>query len=102
MGMYTYYTLAINGDEAATGAVVSEAEADSEEPWCSVLLGEADEMKWYEHEMDMQALSVKHPDVLFHLSGRGEEGPDWVQSFRNGKMCLREAAIPPFNPAQLC
>lgn len=45
-----------------------------------------DETKWYEHIEDMQTLSKKIPNVIFILSGYGEEPGDiWKAYFKNGK-----------------
>ncbi len=45
-----------------------------------------DTCKWYEHEDDMRQMSKAIPDVLFHLSGEGEESGDiWDAWFLNGK-----------------
>lgn len=43
-------------------------------------------IKWYEHMDDMRAVSKKFKDVLFHLTGKGEESGDvWDAFFLNGK-----------------
>lgn len=45
-----------------------------------------EEMKWYEHNEDMCALSEKFPNVLFQLSGWGEDNGDiWVEWYYRGK-----------------
>lgn len=45
-----------------------------------------DEMKWYNYDTDMKALSKSWPTVLFELSGEGEESGDiWTAFYRNGK-----------------
>ncbi len=46
-----------------------------------------DEVKWYEHEQTMTALSKEFPQVTFILSGVGEEQVDmWRKRFKAGKM----------------
>ena len=46
----------------------------------------AQSCKWYDHEPDMRAMSKAIPNVLFHLSGEGEESGDiWDAWFLNGK-----------------
>ena len=45
-----------------------------------------DSTKWYEHEDDVKRLSRMFPDVLFTLSGEGEENGDtWMFYCRNGQ-----------------
>ena len=44
-------------------------------------------LKWYRHEEEMKELSNKFPDILFTLSGEGEDQGDlWRKYFKNGKM----------------
>lgn len=54
----------------------------------------SDECKWYDHDDDMKNFSKKYPDVLFILSGEGEEPGDlWKTYYKNGKMQTAEAVI---------
>lgn len=60
--------------------------------------------KWYHHEIDMAAVSHTFPDVLFTLSGEGEESGDiWKKYFLNGMVQLTEASIvfDEFDPSKL-
>ena len=48
------------------------------------LLG--DEMKWYDHEDDVIAISKEYPNIVFVLEGIGEEFPDaWRMWAHNGE-----------------
>ena len=56
-----------------------------------------DEHKWYDHEYDMMKISKLFPDVIFCLSGEGEEKEDmWHKYFHNGKVeeCRAEIIYP--------
>lgn len=45
-----------------------------------------DEAKWYDHTYDMVKISKLFPDVIFQLSGEGEERDDmWHEYFHNGE-----------------
>ena len=60
--------------------------------------------KWYEHESDMRIVSKMFPNVLFTLSGEGEENGDiWKKYFLGGKCQVAKAKIEiaPFNPKEL-
>lgn len=62
--------------------------------------------KWYDHEEYMRAMSLAIPDVLFELSGRGEEEGDlWKKYFLNGKMqeCYAKIVVtyPEFDASKL-
>lgn len=44
------------------------------------------EGKWYSHDEDLKAFSLKHPDIVFEIKGYGEDNGDiWVKYFKNGK-----------------
>ena len=50
--------------------------------------------KWYAHEEEMRQLSSRFPDILFTLSGKGEENEDiWVKYFKAGRMQVAHATI---------
>ena len=64
----------------------------------------ADAVKWYEHDVDMIAVSKLFPDVLFALHGEGDGNDDlWDKYYLDGKMqcCNAEIVYPPFDPAKL-
>lgn len=65
-----------------------------------------EELKWYDHENDLKEFSSrpKYKDVLFALSGIGEnEGDIWIKYFKNGKMqvCEAEIVYPSFDESKL-
>lgn len=42
--------------------------------------------KWYDYNKDMIQFSKKHPDVLFKLTGEGEDNEGiWHTYYKNGK-----------------
>lgn len=64
----------------------------------------SDSCKWYDHEKDLAEFSKIYPDVLFQLSGEGEESGDiWKKYFVNGKMqrCPVEMTFEPFDETKL-
>ena len=63
-----------------------------------------DRNKWYDWESDMRAISYRYPDVLFSLSGEGEENSDiWKAYIKKGKVQLCKAVMtfPEFNESQM-
>lgn len=109
MGYYTEYKIQIDKieqmDEDAIDSIDSELSDVTGytfdyygNEWAS------DAIKWYEHENDMRTLSSRHPDMLFILSGEGEESGDlWVKYFKDGKMQESKAQIvfDAFDPSKL-
>ena len=95
MGYNTKYTISMSGSAS------SEEEAEIlATPICDDLTvalfvdGDVVEIKWYEHENDMTALSIKYPHVTFTLEGCGEEAPDlWRKYFLGGQMQYAGAEI---------
>ena len=94
MGYYTYYSLEayenrgfVNAEkEAAITAALDEIFEGSigDTTWVNFFY---DSMKWYEHDTDMLNLSRKFPEVLFILSGEGEERDDnWISYYKNGEI----------------
>jgi len=53
-----------------------------------------DAVKWYDHEKDMRSMSLVFKNVLFTLTGEGEEAGDiWKKYFLNGNIQTEKAKI---------
>jgi hypothetical protein len=60
----------------------------------AIWLYNAEETKWYTWEDDMKNFSKLFPEVLFQLSGEGEDNGDmWKAYFQNGLCQVIEAII---------
>jgi hypothetical protein len=60
--------------------------------------------KWYDHEDDMRAYSKAFPDLVFELTGDGEEaGDNWREYYKAGKVqrCAGIIIYPVFDESQL-
>lgn len=86
MGYYTDFEIeVISGEEDLDRNVFAqELTEKSTYDWDEdLVLGGA---KWYDWKEDMLAVSLLYPNVLFRLSGNGEESGDmWQCYFRDGK-----------------
>ncbi|MGG3890206.1 hypothetical protein [Metabacillus fastidiosus] len=86
MGYYTEHTLEILGGHYDILEEIVENDPDTfygidtnEEP--------LDSVKWYSHQEDMRKISKQYPDLVFKLSGNGEESGDmWIEYYKNGLM----------------
>ena len=57
-------------------------------------LFDGDTHKWYDYDENMLEISRKYPDLLFILSGEGEESGDlWRNYYKNGKSQRCNAVI---------
>ncbi|WP_339273795.1 hypothetical protein MKY59_21615 [Paenibacillus sp. FSL W8-0426] len=99
MGYYTDYKLSFTPKSAEIKSAIEDDEN------LAFAVGEqSDSCKWYEHEEDMRAFSKRFPDVLFELTGEGEESGDlWRKYFKNGKMqnCSAIITYEPFDESKL-
>lgn len=60
--------------------------------------------KWYAHEEHIKEISLKYPNVLITINGRGEEQPDtWRKYFKNGKhqLCTAILTYPDYDESKL-
>lgn len=74
---------------------------------------EVSDIKWYEHEEELKQFSSNYPNVLFILTGIGEEhyfssttltADIWIKYFLNGKSYTDKLnyKFPEFNKDKLC
>ena len=55
---------------------------------------ETDTLKWYDHAVDMEEITSKHPEAVVLLYGRGEDIDDvWYEYWKGGKV-FREVLRP--------
>jgi len=99
MGYYTRHELSVlDGEHGLIAELVAE---NKDAAYAIDENGETKEScKWYSHQEDMKAFSLKHPSALFRLDGEGEEAGDiWVEYYKGGKMqvCKAKIVIPDFN-----
>lgn len=72
-----FNSLQLYGSEAGEELWISQGDGFS---FCD------DEIKWYEHDLEMIAVSKKNKDIVFILDGDGEETGDvWRKFYLNGK-----------------
>lgn len=67
-------------------------------------INQMNECKWYSYENDMKELSKKFPNILFTLSGKGEESFDiWRRYYLNGKFqhCPAKITFDEFDETKL-
>lgn len=114
MGYYTKYQLdfKILDNSTDTAEVIRLALIEAFEFLDEVEL-ESYDVKWYEHEEELKQFSINYPNVLFILTGIGEESyfignllsaDIWIKYFFNGKSYTDklEHKFPEFNRDKLC
>lgn len=106
MGYNTTYSLQVQPPKTKTPEEIISELCRSNDEIGYVLTDNGDTYhsgKWYEHERDLREFSQLHPAHLFVLSGKGEDGEEWIKYFRNGKMQVAEAVVQfePFDETKL-
>ena len=88
MGYYTQYELSI---QRGPDDLIKELRAEYEGAnYAFDDDGVSQDMcKWYDHEKDLKAFSIKHPQALFKLEGVGEESGDNWQLYVQDGLCQR-------------
>ena len=103
MGYYTDYTLTVKNvpEEYASALTHALTEDLGMECWGDDYFANA---KWYDHDEDMMALSLRFPGVLFQLYGCGEDSDDmWYSYYKDGKMqyCPARIEFDPYDESKL-
>lgn len=107
MAYLTYYSLYIESQtpDQHMEAIAILRELSDEASYALFATGDPNRWwAWYEHEDDMRQLSARFPDMLFTLSGNGEQYDDiWVKYFKAGRMQASYATIvlDPFDETKL-
>ena len=58
-------------------------------------------VRWEHHNDDMVQTSTKWPEVVFRLTGHGENDEKWVTYYRGGNYYTDYVDIPPFDEAKM-
>ena len=92
MGYYTKYKLTVTGDYNKVAKAIEDKNAPER---IKIALGNySDSMKWYDYNEDVWKYSKKHPEVLFTLTGEGEDSGDlWIMWTKNGKQIRKVVEI---------
>lgn len=114
MGYYTYYEVSWDKHEAeeidqaiesafdkltGLGSIAQEYNVDEFDGHACITAY----AKWYDWMDDMNKFSKMYPDILFTVSGDGENGDDlWKCVWKDGCYELQVAAIPPFTGEMVC
>jgi hypothetical protein len=106
MGYLTRYSIKANKPIYDYPPEIGGTKQDVEE-WVSTVIGFnpfEDCCKWYEHDEDMRKVSKLLPEILFTLSGEGEENDDiWRAYYLDGKchFCRARITFDPFDATKL-
>lgn len=97
MGYYSEYSLkVINGDYNTDYERIISDEAEQRVFF--------DSCKWYSYQEDMKTVSKLYPEVVFEITGNGEDDDDfWKAYFKDGKMqmCPGKIFYDPFDETKL-
>ena len=106
MGYYTQYNLSVSQPEVLSADEIIKRFREWA-PTAGLSIdasgGAIQSVKWYEHEADLKHFSTFHPDRLFTLHCKGEDGAEWIVYVKNGKSYKseQERVFPPFDKDKL-
>ena len=106
MGYYTFYRLEVfqieklfdTDDENSLKYLPNETDEHATQI-SKIVLNDCEDLfegniKWYDHQQDMMSYSISYPDLVFCLTGEGEDREDnWKEWYKNGKMYICEGRI---------
>jgi hypothetical protein len=95
MGYYTDYNLEVETSMNSRDIIIdlintneNAQYAFDEDGYC------IDSMKWYNAEEEIKEFSLKYPNVLFKLRGKGESDDDmWLAFIQNGKSYRKDLIL---------
>lgn len=106
MGYYTAYSIAYDAlkttseIDSAIEAFFKGVDGGGWATYAGEILGGV--RKWYDQEIDMYCLSKKFPDILFTVSGHGDDWDDsWEEHWQDGSMQHCHMEIPPYDPNRM-
>ena len=108
MGYYTYFIISLHGEEEKVEAFKKDLleiskgdDGEVDDALDELLKYQCVEARLYNLEQWIDAVALKHPDVLIVLDGDGEESDDcWEARWKGDQKEIQRAIIPPFtNPA---
>lgn len=106
MGYNTKFSLEISGVEGLTDrqkeSLYKERVDKDYTDIGAIYTEQVEEVRWYDYLQDLDRISAKYPNVLFQLTGWGEETGDyWRTWFRNGRHVSVDATFPEVDLTQL-
>lgn len=106
MGYCTAYNITYDGSkttsetDSAIEKFFMKVDGGGWEVYAGEICGE--NRMWYDQEIDMYCLSKKFPDILFTVSGHGDDWDDsWEEHWQDGSMQHCHMEIPPYDPNQM-
>ena len=98
MGYMTYFELEVRGEPSDVAQLTANAQKYSDENvfWEVNLMFMRDQAswKWYSWEEDMIEFSSNYPNILFLLSGDGEDRGDvWFARIKDGECVVKRPTL---------
>ena len=93
MGYMTSYSLKVVPDTVEDEAIAALRRSCEYARYAIDELGDTEEScKWYDWRKDISSFSMRYPNAVFEVTGRGEESGDiWRAYIKNGRSELQKA-----------